>query len=237
MIKLNNVCITLGNFSLNNVNLEIANGEYFTILGPTGTGKTVILEMISGLYNPESGQIFIENVDASSIPPEKRGIGFVYQDYALFPHLNIFKNIAFGLQLRKETPEIITRNVQELAELLNITHLLNRYPGTLSGGEQQRVALARALVLKPKIMLMDEPLSALDPNTKKVLCLELKRIHERYKCTIVHVTHDFEEARFLANKVGIILNGKVKQVGPPSDVFLNPQDLDVANFLGVPPNE
>jgi len=234
MIKLKNISINLGDFSLRDVNLEIAAGEFFSILGPTGTGKTVILEMIAGMYQPESGKILIQDKDAENIPPEKRGIGFVYQDYALFPHLNVYKNISFGPQLRKVPPEEIQEGVQKLAEMLAITHLLQRYPGTLSGGEQQRVSLARALILKPRIMLMDEPFSALDPNTKKTLCQELKRIHEEFKCTIVHVTHDFNEAETLANRIGVILNGKVRKVGTPSQVFNYPDDPKVASFLGVP---
>jgi len=234
MIKLKNISITLGDFSLQDVNLEIAPGEFFTILGPTGTGKTVILEMIAGMYQPESGKIFIADQDAENIPPEKREIGFVYQDYALFPHLSVYKNISFGLQLRKIPSEEIQKDVQRLAEMLTITHLLGRYPGTLSGGEQQRVSLARALILKPRIILMDEPLSALDPNTKKVLCQELKKIHQDFKCTIVHVTHDFNEAGTLASRIGVILNGKVRKVGTPDEVFNEPSDPKVASFLGVP---
>lgn len=160
MIRLLDVSITLGDFSLNKINIEVQSGEFFTILGPTGAGKTVILELIAGLYAPETGKVLINGADAINIPPEKREIGFVYQDYALFPHLNVYKNITFGLQLRK-TPSLIAKeSVKVLADMLNITHLLERFPGTLSGGEQQRVSLARALIMKPKILLMDEPLVA-----------------------------------------------------------------------------
>jgi len=235
MIKLADVSITLGDFSLKNVHLEIKKGEFFTILGPTGTGKTVILELIAGLYRPDAGKVLINGADSENIPPEKREIGFVYQDYALFPHLNVYKNIAFGPRLRKMPPSVIKENVQGLADMLEITHLLARFPGTLSGGEQQRVSLARALIMKPKILLMDEPLSALDPNTKRMLCRELKRVHEKYRCTVVHVTHDFNEAGMLADRIGVILKGKVKQVGVPSEVFEKPRDQEVKNFLGVEP--
>ncbi len=235
MIALKNVSISLGDFSLKDVSLEIPAGEFFTILGPTGTGKTVILELIAGLYQPDNGRILIDNEDAAQITPEKRGIGFVYQDYALFPHLNVYKNIAFGLQLRKLPKEEIQKAVGELTEMLGITHLCHRYPGTLSGGEQQRVSLARALVLKPKILLMDEPLSALDPNTKKLLCQELKRIHATYQCTVVNVTHDFNEAGMLSTLVGIILDGQVRQVGSPDVVFNHSIDPKVASFLGIAP--
>jgi molybdate/tungstate transport system ATP-binding protein len=193
-----------------------------------------VLELIAGLYSPKKGKIYLENRDAENIPPEKRGIGFVYQDYSLFPHLNVYKNIAFGLQLRKVPVKIIKQNVNELAEMLGVAHLMHRFPGTLSGGEQQRISLARALILKPKILLMDEPLSALDPNTKKNLCQELKKIHENYRCTIVHVTHDFYEAEVLAGRIGVILSGKVRQVGTPSQIFSNSRDQEVAKFLGIP---
>ncbi len=234
MILLENVSISLGDFSLKSVNLEIPAGEYFSILGPTGAGKTVILELIAGLYRPDKGNILINNEDVDKVPPEKRGVGFVYQDYALFPHLNVYKNISFGLKLRKIPQDEMKNIVLELTELLNITHLLDRFPGTLSGGEQQRVSLARALALKPKILLMDEPLSALDPNTKKFLHQELKRIHQTYECTIVHVTHDFNEANILATLVGIILDGQVRQVGIPEEVFKNNGDPVVSKFLGLP---
>ncbi len=234
MILLENVSISLGDFSLKSVNLEIPSGEYFSILGPTGAGKTVILELIAGLYRPDKGNILINNEDVDKVPPEKRGVGFVYQDYALFPHLNVYKNISFGLKLRKMPQDEMKNIVLELTELLNITHLLDRFPGTLSGGEQQRVSLARALALKPKILLMDEPLSALDPNTKKFLHQELKRIHQTYECTIVHVTHDFTEANILATLVGIILDGQVRQVGIPEEVFKNNGDPVVSDFLGLP---
>ncbi len=233
MISLENVSISLGDFSLRDVNLEIPSGEYFSILGPTGAGKTVILELIAGLYKPDKGNILINNKNVEKIPPEKRGVGFVYQDYALFPHLNVYKNISFGLKLRKIPPDEIENTVLELTELFDIIHLLDRFPGTLSGGEQQRVSLARALALKPKILLMDEPLNALDPNTKKFLCREIKRIHQTYKCTIVHVTHDFNEAGTLATLVGIILDGQIRQIGTPKEIFKNNGDLKVSKFLGL----
>jgi len=233
MIRLSDVSVALGDFSLEDVNLEIQPGEFFTILGPTGTGKTVILELIAGLYRLDTGKLLINGVNSESISPEKREIGFVYQDQALFPHLNVYKNIAFGLQIRKVPSLVVKERVKDLADMLGIAHLLGRFPGTLSGGEQQRVALARALIIKPKILLMDEPFSALDPNTKTVLCRELKLVHENYRCTVIHVTHDFKEAVLLADRIGIILNGKVRQIGVPKEVFGKPRDQEVANFLGI----
>ncbi|NLL21494.1 MAG: ATP-binding cassette domain-containing protein [Firmicutes bacterium] len=235
MIRLSAVSIKLGDFLLDNINLTIHSGEFFTILGPTGSGKTVILELIAGLYRPDAGKVLIDEVDAANIPPEKREIGFVYQDYALFPHLNVFKNIAFGLQIRKISPSMMKKSVKEMADMMKISHLLGRYPGTLSGGEQQRVSLARALIMKPKILLMDEPLSALDPNTKWVLCEELKKIHEKYRCTIIHVTHDFNETNILADRIAVLLKGKVRQVGVSREIFEKNGDQEVAQFLGIGP--
>jgi ABC-type sugar transport system ATPase subunit len=233
MIKFSHVSLGLGDFSLCDVSLEIAQGEVFSILGPTGAGKTIILEMIAGFYRPQAGCILIQNKDVSTIPPEKRGIGFVYQDYALFPHLNVYKNIAFGLQLIKCSSSLVKEKVRLLSQMMGITHLWHRYPGTLSGGEQQRVALARALIVKPQILLIDEPFSALDPSTKKTLYQEVKKIHARIKCTIVHVTHDFTEVGALADRVGIILDGKIRQVGSPEEIFCRPVDQRIADFLGV----
>ncbi|NLX90547.1 MAG: ATP-binding cassette domain-containing protein [Firmicutes bacterium] len=235
MIRFADVSIKLGDFSLKNVNLEIKEGEFFTILGPTGTGKTVILELIAGLYRPDAGKVFINGVDAENIPPERREIGFVYQDYALFPHLNVYKNIAFGPQLGKIPSPIIKERVKDLADMLGISHLLKRFPGTLSGGEQQRVSLARAFIMKPRILLLDEPFGALDPNTKRMLCRELKKMHLQYRYTVVHVTHDFNEAGMLADRIGIILEGRVRQVGVSREVFENPLDQKVASFLGAEP--
>ena len=220
---------------LDDVNLEIRSGEFFSILGPTGTGKTVLLELIAGLYMPDTGRVLINGTDSKAVPPEKRKIGFVYQDYALFPHLNVYRNIAFGLQLNRLTPRMVKESVKSMADMLGIEHLLERLPGTLSGGEQQRVSLARALIMKPEILLLDEPFGALDHGTKKLLCRELKKMHENYRCTVVHVTHDFNEAGILADRVGIILNGKLRQTGVPSEVFAKPRDQVVASFLGVEP--
>jgi molybdate transport system ATP-binding protein/molybdate/tungstate transport system ATP-binding protein len=232
MIKFLNVSITLGDFLLEDVTLEIKPGEFFSILGPTGTGKTVILELIAGLYRPDTGRVLINGTDFEAVPPEKRKIGFVYQDYALFPHLNVYRNIAFGLQLQKLPPRMIKESVKVMADMLGIEHLLERSTGTLSGGEQQRVSLARALIMKPEILLLDEPFGALDPGTKKLLCQELKKMHENYRCTVVHVTHDFNEAGMLADRIGIILKGIVRQTGVYSEVFEKPRDQEVASFLG-----
>lgn len=233
MIELVNVSKTLGDFNLKDINLKVNNNEYFVILGPTGTGKTVILETIAGLYKPDKGKILFHDKNVTHIFPEERNIGFVYQDYALFPHLSVRENIIFGLKIRKYNNDIIEKKVKEITKLLGIGHLLKRYPSTLSGGEQQRVAIARVLVLSPEILLLDEPLSALDPRTKENFQYELKKIHNRFKTTTIHITHDFNEAMALADRIGVMCNGQIIQIGSPEDVFHKPSDKFVANFVGI----
>jgi len=168
-VQVRDLWVDLKEFHLRQINLEIAAGEYFVILGPTGAGKTVFLETIAGLHQPHQGHILLNGADVTDVPPERRGIGFVYQDYALFPHLSVAGNIAFGLKLRRMGRKAVEERVAAISRLLSIDHLLHRMPGTLSGGEQQRVALARALVVEPWLLLLDEPLSALDPETREGL--------------------------------------------------------------------
>ncbi|HEC88818.1 MAG TPA: ABC transporter ATP-binding protein [Thermoplasmata archaeon] len=231
MIRIRNLCKEWKEFSLNDINLEIKKGEYFIILGPTGAGKTLLLETIAGFHYPDSGKIYIDDKDVSFLPPEKRKVGFVYQEFMLFPHKNVFENIAFGLKIRGE--KNIREQVEEMAKLVGIKNILYRYPKKLSGGEKQRVSIARALIIKPKILLMDEPLSALDVFTQKKLRNELKRIHNETGVTILHVTHDQEEALVLGDRIGIMNNGEIIQVGTPEEVFRKPRTEFVANFVGV----
>lgn len=233
MLRIENVYKKLGDFQLKDINLEIKKGEYFVILGPTGTGKTVILEVIAGMYKPDKGNVYHGENDLSSLYPEKREIGFVYQDYALFPHLTIRENIIFGLKIRKFSKEKIKQKLDEIVSILKIEHLLNRYSNTLSGGEQQRAAIARALITSPKILLLDEPLSALDPSTKEELQKMLKEIHEKMKTTTIHITHDFNEAFYLADRIAILENGTIAQVGTSNEIFKKPKDAYVANFVGM----
>ena len=231
MIKLENVSKNWKDFSIINMNLEIKKGEYFVILGPTGAGKTLLLETIAGFYYPDNGKIMIDNNNITFLSPEKRNIGFVYQEYMLFPHYTVFENIAYGLRIRGI--KNVEEQVEKMADLVNIKHLLYRYPKTLSGGEKQRIAIARALIIKPSILLMDEPLSALDALTQKNLRDELKRIHSETGVTTIHVTHDQEEALILGDRIGIMDKGKIVQTGTPEKIFRKPSTEFVANFVGV----
>lgn len=233
MINLCNVSKQLGDFRLKNINLRIADNEYFVILGPTGAGKTVILELISGMYKPDQGEILIHGRNVTLKDPEERHIGFVYQDYMLFPHLDVEKNITFGLKLKKYTEGEIKQRLNKMAQLLNIEPLLKRYPSTLSGGEQQRTAIARALITEPEVLLLDEPLSALDPRSKELFQQELKHIHQQTKTTTIHITHDFNEALVLADRIGVMLDGEVVQAGYPEEIFQKPESQMVAEFVGM----
>ena len=230
MIDLKNVSITTGDFSLNSINLEIGKGEYFVILGPSGAGKTIM----AGLRAPKTGEVWINGNNATQLPPEKRKIGYVPQDYVLFPFLNVYDNIAFGLREVNCPGLAVDENVNKLAQLLGISHLLRRSVGSLSGGEKQRVSLARALVLAPKVLLLDEPLSNLDLQTAKYLRVELKRVHHELGVTTVHVTHNQSEAEELADRIGILNLGKLEQVGRPEEVFFYPENTIVSDFIGTP---
>lgn len=220
-------------FQLRDINLQIEQGEYFVVLGPTGAGKTLLLETIAGFNLPDRGSVQIDNNDFTYTAPEYRNMGFVYQNYMLFPHRNLFKNISFGLELKKTRNSNIEDKVTRIAKLLNINHLLHRFPDTLSGGELQRGALARALVLEPRILLLDEPLSALDPPTKQPIMQMLKDLHKKLSITILHVTHDREEAMVMADRIAVMNEGKIVQVGKPSVIFRRPKSEFVASFVGV----
>lgn len=230
MITVKNLKVNLGEFLLREINLDIKPGEYFIILGPTGAGKTVLLEAIAGLYPVLEGKIWIDGREITRLNPEKRGIGIVYQDQALFPHLSVEENVAFGLKLRKCPKDEIKAKVNAMAEIVGISHLVKRSPVTLSGGEKQKVALARALVTEPRVLLLDEPLSALDPETKERMQGELREVHRRVKVTIIHVTHDFEEAIALGHRVAVLNDGCIAQVGTPEEFLRRPSSEFVARF-------
>jgi len=227
--RIQNLHINLGQFYLENVSLDIEKGDYLNVIGPTGAGKSILLESIIGFYRPDSGRIFLEGRDITDTLPEKRHISIVYQDYALLPHFTVFKNIAYGL--KKIQKNGIKEKVQEIAEALKIDHLLNRKPGTLSGGEQQRTALARSLVVEPKLLLMDEPFSALDPVTCHELRYLLKQVIKRQKTTVIHITHNLDDVWTLANKTGVLYGGHLLQFGRKEEIFEKPNCKMVADFV------
>ncbi|MBM7409559.1 ATP-binding cassette domain-containing protein [Methanococcus maripaludis] len=228
MLKLENVCKSWKEFQLKNVNLEIGN-NYCILLGPSGAGKSVIIQCITGILKPDSGKIYFNGEDITEMPPEKRNFGYVPQNYALFPNMNVYNNIAYGMKLRKYSKAEIEKKVMEISEFLHISHILDRKPTTLSGGEQQRVAIARALVLDPKILLLDEPTSALDTNIKESVISELKKIGELVP--VIHITHDFVEAKTLGNQIAILINGELNDFGNQG-IFKTPKNEKIANFLG-----
>ncbi len=233
MLRLHDISLQIGGFSLKKINLHIRRGEYRVILGPTGAGKTVLLETIAGLNRPKQGTIFLADQDITTTGPEQRHLGVVYQDYALFPHLSIFHNIAFSLQIQKVNKKIIIRKVGQMAEFFRISHLLHRLPGNLSGGERQRTALARALVMNPAMLLLDEPLSAMDRLTRDRLQDELQCIHRELGMTIFHITHDLNEAFFLADQMAVMRDGKILQQGTPEKVCRRPATRFVAKLMGM----
>lgn len=233
MIRLENVSLAHASFRLQPLTLEIRANEYFVLLGPTGSGKTCVLELIAGLQHPATGRVHWNDTDLTQVPLEQRGVGMVYQGYHLFPHLSVRQNIQYGLKVRHVAGEEQRRRVQSLAEMLHIDHLLDGSTRGLSGGEQQRVALARALAIEPRILLLDEPLSALDPQTRGPLQRDLRLLHEKLQTITVHVTHNFEEALALADRVGIIQNGELLQVGAATEVFRRPNSRRVADFIGM----
>jgi len=230
MIEIKKLYVKLGDFMLQDINLTVADGEYFIIVGPTGAGKTVLLESIAGLYPVKSGEIWVKGRLVTRLDPEKRGISIVYQDHVLFPHLSVKDNITFGLRLRKQTRHETEATLDWVSGLLGISQLLDRKPDTLSGGEQQKVALARALSIKPQVLLLDEPLSALDPESREGVQQELHQLHNRLQVTTIHVTHDFEEAIALGDHIAVLGEGQIKQVGTPEHIFRQPNSEFVARF-------
>ncbi len=232
MLHIQNISVRFPSFSLEGISLVIEKHDYLALLGVSGAGKTVILEVLAGLVKPSRGQILLNGKDITHLKIQQRKIGLVYQDLSLFPHLTVAKNIAYPLKNGSLSPTAIKEKVNDLAQQTGVLHLLDRYPGTLSGGEAQRVALARTLAADPEILLLDEPLSNLDVKLKSDLRKLLRKIHKSGK-TIVHVTHDFMEAATLANKVAVIQNGTLVQHGTPEEVFRHPRTEFVARFSGV----
>jgi ABC-type Fe3+/spermidine/putrescine transport system ATPase subunit len=234
MIEIKNLSLHLGEFNLKDINLSIRDGEYFVILGPTGAGKTVLLECVAGLHHLKKGAIYFDSADVTHMVPEERNLGYVPQDYVLFPFINVFNNIAFGLKQLKISASEIQERVGKLADLMGVSPLLRRETRTLSGGEKQRIALARALAPSPRILLLDEPLGALDMRTAKYLRLELRRIHRQLGLTTIHITHDLMEALEMADRVAVVQNGQVEQVAEPEKMLFYPESEKVADFIGAP---
>jgi spermidine/putrescine transport system ATP-binding protein len=219
--------------AVDGIDLEIGDGEFFSLIGPSGCGKTTTLRMIAGLVEPSEGRIEVHGRDVTSVRPHRRPVNTVFQQYALFPHLSVFENVAFGLRERRTAKDEIKRRVAEMLEVVGLQGRDRHRPSQLSGGQQQRVALARSLILDPEVLLLDEPLGALDLKLRKALQLQLKRIQHEVGITFVYVTHDQEEAFFMSNRVAVMHDGRIKQLGTPRDVYERPRTEFVADFVGA----
>lgn len=217
---------------VNQISTEVAAGEFFSLLGPSGSGKTTTLMMIAGFVQPDSGSILVDGKNIVEVPPEKRGFGMVFQNYAIFPHMNVFDNVAFPLRVRKTTPSEVARRVEEVLELVRLSEYAKRFSRQLSGGQQQRVAIARAIVFRPALILMDEPLGALDKNLRYQMQVEIKEIQRQLRTTVIYVTHDQEEAMNMSDRIAIMNNGIIEQVGPADHVYERPVSSFTAKFLG-----
>ncbi len=233
MIRIEGLTILLKTFAISDLYIEIEEGAFHFLLGPTGSGKTLILESIIGLHQPKTGKIWIGEKEIQNLPPEKREISYVPQDLALFPHLTVKENILYGIKAQNHPLKVYEGYVESLIQVMKIGHLLERFPTNLSGGEKKRVALLRALAPKPKLLLLDEPFSGLDPSIKFEIQQLLKTLLSSFHPTILCVSHDFEEAFLLGDKMTLFIDGKVEQVGKRDDIFLKPKTKKVAQFLGL----
>ncbi len=234
MIEINNICRTWGSFSLKNISFTVSQGEWFTILGPCGSGKTLLLETIAGLHWPDHGRVAINNLDVTDLTPERRKIALVYQQYSLFPHLSVRNNIGYGLRYTNLTSAQKAARIEQMLSTFEIGYLADRKtPAGLSGGESQKVALARALAVEPQVLLLDEPMSSFDPQTKKKTISVLQKVIKQYNIPVLHVTHDYTEATALADRIAIFRDGEVAQQGPVAEVFHKPVSPFVADFLGL----
>ncbi len=217
---------------LKNINLEIKAGEFFSILGPSGCGKTTLLRILAGFIEPDSGVVYLGNKDISKLPPNMRSTNTIFQKYALFPHLSVYENIAFPLRIKKKDSDYIDAEVKKMLKMIDLEEHADKKPNQLSGGQQQRVSIARALVNKPEVLLLDEPLSALDAKLRQNLLIELDNIHEEVGITFIFITHDQQEALSISDRIAIMNKGNVLQVGTPAEVYESPADMFVADFIG-----
>jgi ABC-type sugar transport system ATPase subunit len=232
MLKLTDINRKLGDFALKDINLEVSEGQYYVMLGRSGSGKTQLLELIAGLERPDSGRIFLDNTDITNTRIQERKVGIVFQDYAIFPHMTVSGNISYPLRVKKENRKIIGEKVKKIAGEMNIKHLLDRSVENLSGGELQRVALARTLITSPRLLLLDEPFSSLDTSLKDDVKRLFRNLNNEGQ-TIIHVTHDYSDAISLAKLVGVIHNGTIIQEGSVDEVFKNPSNRFVARYAGI----
>lgn len=233
MIRIKNLYVDLPGFCLKGINLWVEKEEFFVLLGPTGAGKTLLLEAIAGLIPIKKGKIYIKGIDVTNLPPENRGVGIVYQDYVLFPHLTVLENVKYGLHFHKIDKAKARERLNQLFDWLRLRPLSKRLPANLSGGELQRVALARALMINPSVLLLDEPLSALDPNFNEDVREELKKLHQEMDVTFLMVTHNFSDVLSLATRAAVMNQGKIEQVGEVTEIFQKPSSSFVANFVGA----
>lgn len=233
IIRLQNISVSFDEQPvLQDLNLKISDGEFVTLLGPSGCGKTTTLRIIGGFVKPDSGDVFFDENPMTALPPHKRPVNTIFQRYALFPHLNVFENVAFGMRVQKRSSAEIRENVAKMLKMVNLTGFEKRSVHTLSGGQQQRVAIARALANHPKVLLLDEPLAALDLKLRKDMQTELKSIQKALGITFIYVTHDQEEALSMSDTVVVMDNGKIQQIGTPQDIYNEPQNAFVADFIG-----
>ena len=233
IIQIKNVSKSFGDKCvLDNVSINVKKGEFLTLLGPSGCGKTTLLRMIAGFGSPDSGEILINGSDITDMPPHERPVNTVFQRYALFPHLDVYENIAFGLKLQKVPKKEIETRVRKVLKMVSMTDYEDRDVESLSGGQQQRVAIARAIVNQPKVLLLDEPLSALDLKMRKDMQIELKEMHKKLGITFIYVTHDQEEALTLSDTIVVLDDGHIRQIGTPTDIYNEPQNAFVADFIG-----